>query len=438
MTADKQSILMPRLRFPEFRDGPAWLVPQLVDLYGFKRTYTLSRDQLNYETGTIRNIHYGDIHTKFKSLFQVSTECVPFVNPAASAGGFDDDAFCEEGDIVLADASEDLDGVGKAIEVVSLDGERVVAGTHTILASRRGSVPVVGFGGQLFQSAAVRSGIKKEAQGAKVYGISANRIAAVLLPVPPTEAEQQRIADCLGSLDRLIAAEDRKLEALRQHKQGLVQALFPRIDEDQPTIRFTKYRGNPGWKPRRISELLKKVAVPVVVETDTEYQEIGVRSHGKGVFHKPRVLGSRLGTKHVFRVVEDALVFNIVFAWERAVATTSCTEAGMIASHRFPMYLPKSNRCDVRFMKYAFLTQRGVHVLRVASPGGAGRNRTLGQAELGALTMLVPGRDEQAAIANTIESSDVLIAAQASLCDLIRQHKNGLMQLLFPNPEAIS
>ena len=69
--------------------------------------------------------------------------------------------------------------------------------------------------------------MKKEAQGAKVSGISATRISTVPIPVPPTKAEQQKIADCLGSLDDLIAAESRKLEALRQHKQGLMQQLFP-------------------------------------------------------------------------------------------------------------------------------------------------------------------------------------------------------------------
>jgi len=218
---------VPKLRFPEFRDDLTWLTPQLAELYRFKRTNTLSRDKLNYETGTIRNIHYGDIHTKFNALFRVGNEHVPYVNPDVSANAFDKDAFCEEGDIVLADASEDLDDVGKAIEVVSLDRECVVAGTHTILGTRRGSVPVVGFGGQLFQSNAVRAGIMKEAQGVKVYGISTNRISAVLVPVPPTASEQQHIADSLGSLDDLIATAGRKLEALRQHKQGLMQQLFP-------------------------------------------------------------------------------------------------------------------------------------------------------------------------------------------------------------------
>ena len=220
----------PRLRFPEFQDDPPWSAPLLADLYGFKRTNTLSRDKLNYVTGTIRNIHYGDIHTKFKPLFRVCDEHVPYVNPDSPVYGIDDDAFCEEGDVVLADASEDLDDVGKAMEVVSLDGERVVAGTHTILATRRGSVPVVGFGGQLFQSAAVRTGVRKEAQGAKVYGISAKRISAVPIPVPPTEAEQQKIADCLGLLDDLIAAEGRRIDSLRQHKRGLMQQVFPSLE----------------------------------------------------------------------------------------------------------------------------------------------------------------------------------------------------------------
>jgi len=152
---------------------------------------------------------------------------VPYVSPDSPANGIDDAAFCEEGDIVLADASEDLNDIGKAIEVVSLDGERVVAGMHTILATRLGSIPVVGFGGQLFQSTAVRTGIKKVAQCAKVYGISAKRISTVPIPVPPTEAEQQKIAICLGSLDNLIVAESRRIEALRQHKQGLMQQMFP-------------------------------------------------------------------------------------------------------------------------------------------------------------------------------------------------------------------
>jgi len=221
---------VPRLRFPEFRGDTTWLAPQLGELYGFKRTTTLSRANLNYEFGTLRTLHYGDIPTKFAPLFRMEDEHVPYITLDVASNGFDDEAFCEEGDIVLADASEDLDGVGTAIEVVSLNGERVVAGTHTILATRRGSVPVVGFGGLLFQSAAVRTAIKREAQGAKIYGISATRISAIPIPIPPTEAEQQRIAKCLASLEDVLAARARMIDTLKQRKQGLLQQLYPSLE----------------------------------------------------------------------------------------------------------------------------------------------------------------------------------------------------------------
>ena len=72
---------MPRLRFPEFEENPPWLVQKLSDIYEFKQTTPLSRDQLNYEVGTTKYIRCGDIRTRFKSLFRVEDEYVPYVNP---------------------------------------------------------------------------------------------------------------------------------------------------------------------------------------------------------------------------------------------------------------------------------------------------------------------------------------------------------------------
>ena len=196
-----------------------------------------------------------------------------------------------------------------------------------------------------------------------------------------------------------IAAEGRKLEALRAHKKGLMQQLFPREGETRPRLRFPEFRDAAEWKGRKIRDLLERVSLPIEVEAEQTYREIGVRSHGKGIFHKDQVKGSTIGTKRVFRVVEDALVVNIVFAWEQAVAFTTEAEAGMIASHRFPMVLPKENGCDVRFIMLAFLTPGGKHLLSLASPGGAGRNRTLGQDEFEKVEIVVPEKDEQARIA---------------------------------------
>lgn len=81
----------------------------------------------------------------------------------------------------------------------------------------------------------------------------------------------------------------------------------------------------------------------------------------------------------MFWVEPDCFVVNIVFAWERAVARTRKSDKGKIASHRFPMYKLKTNKADLNFICTFFKTQRGNEIMQFASPGGAGRNRTLGQ-----------------------------------------------------------
>lgn len=253
----------------------------------------------------------------------------------------------------------------------------------------------------------------------------------------PNEAEQQKIAECLSSVDELIAAQARKVEALKAHRKGLMQQLFPREGETQPRLRFPEFRKAKPWRERRIAEILTKVSIPVDVEEGRAYREIGVRSHGKGVFHKEPVDGKAIGEKRVFQVIPNALILNIVFAWEQSVATTSDEEVGMIASHRFPMFVSKAEDCDVRFVKYSLLTPRGKHLLGVASPGGAGRNRTLGQDEFEKMKLIVPSKDEQVRIADLVESADELTASQTSKLEALNAHKKGLMQQLFPCPEGV-
>ncbi len=216
----------PRLRFPEFREAGAWGVKRLGEIYRFKPTNSWSRDQLNYDSGTIKNIHYGDIHKELNRTFRIDDEVVPYVNDTL-ADSVKEDAFCEEGDIVLADASEDVDDIGKAIEIVDIGGQRLVSGLHTILASRIDHRIVVGFGAYLYASSGVRKQIQQRAQGAKVLGISKTQLAEVELAYPTEAREQQKIAHCLSSLDDVIGLESHKLDALKNLKKGLMQQLFP-------------------------------------------------------------------------------------------------------------------------------------------------------------------------------------------------------------------
>ncbi|TWH77162.1 type I restriction enzyme S subunit [Azomonas agilis] len=249
----------------------------------------------------------------------------------------------------------------------------------------------------------------------------------------PQEPEQQKIADCLTSLDELITLEAQKLDTLKTHKKGLMQQLFPAEGKTVPKLRFPEFREASEWKKQRISSLLVRAVRPLSVKIEETYREIGIRSHGKGIFHKEPVLGKSLGDKRVFHVEESAFVLNIVFAWEQAVAVTSVAEKGMIASHRFPMYKPREHKSDVEFIKYFFLTCKGRELLGIASPGGAGRNKTLGQKEFEKLEFLSPEKvEEQTTIACCLSSIDDLIAVQTQKLDVLKTHKKGLLQQLFP------
>lgn len=223
---------VPRLRFPEFRDVGEWKADAFHEIYDFKVTNSFSRDMLNYENGIVKNIHYGDIHTKFSILFNINDELVPFINPSVSLEKIRQECYCVEGDMIFADASEDLADVGKSIELVNLNNERLVSGLHTILARQRQNKMVLGFGGYLFQSQRIRKQIQKESQGAKVLGLSSGRLARIEVAYPSDKKEQQKIADCLSTIDVLITAQNQKLEALKTHKKGLMQQLFPSVGAD--------------------------------------------------------------------------------------------------------------------------------------------------------------------------------------------------------------
>lgn len=133
-----------------------------------------------------------------------------------------------------------------------------------------------------------------------------------------------------------------------------------------PNIHFPQFQKD--WKPKRFGDLTERISVPVDVKLDEMYQQIGIRSHGKGIFHKELVDGKSLGNKRVFWVQENCLIVNIVFAWEQAVAKTTANESGMIASHRFPMYEPVKNESDLDYLLQFFLTKKGKKLLEIASP----------------------------------------------------------------------
>lgn len=216
----------PALRFKDKsgKDFPGWQEKQFKELTLFLSTNSLSRSQLNYEQGTVKNIHYGDIHTKFRTLLKVEEADVPFINEDIKTDKIADENYCREGDLVIADASEDYNDVGKSIEIASLNGEKLLAGLHTFLV--RDKVPFAkGFKGYLMQSRDVRLQIMKMATGISVLSLSKANLSKLKISVPVYE-EQQKIATFLTAIDDKIENLEQQLEALKSFKKGVMQGLF--------------------------------------------------------------------------------------------------------------------------------------------------------------------------------------------------------------------
>lgn len=222
-----QNLFSQEIRFKDEQgnDYSDWEELELGDLYKFISTNSYSREKLNYDHGMVRNIHYGDIHTKFRARFKVAEEHVPFINKDVSLEKVTQDKYCQIGDLVIADASEDYADIGKTIELLDLNGEQVLAGLHTLLARLLSDDIYIGYGSYMVASEFVRKQIMRIAQGTKVLSISTGRMNKIKLTIP-SKKEQQKIADFLSVIDKKIELVAAELEKAQTFKKGLLQQMF--------------------------------------------------------------------------------------------------------------------------------------------------------------------------------------------------------------------
>ena len=194
-----------------------------------------------------------------------------------------------------------------------------------------------------------------------------------------------------------------------------------------PNLRFSSFAD--PFRIYTLKEVLQRISFPVTVDENKLYYQIGIRSHSKGIFYKEAEIGKQIGNKRIFWIEPNCLILNIVFAWEQAVAKTSEKEVGMVASHRFPMYKVLNNSLD--YIVDFFKTEKGKQLLQMASPGGAGRNKTLNQDFFLNSKIYLPSLNEQLKTTELIELIEDRIETQIKIInDLVLQKKCIISSLL--------
>lgn len=213
----------PKLRFPGFEGE--WEEKKFNDIFSLLSNNTCSRAEMDNNIGVALNVHYGDILTKYNEILDVQKTNIPYVTDNDLLVKYKD-SFLQDGDIIISDTAEDST-VGKCTEIQNHQEIIILSGLHTIPVRPQRKF-AKGYLGYFLNSESYHNQLLPLMQGAKVSSISRTAIKKTEIFFPSLP-EQQKIASCLSSLDEGIAAQQRKVEALKEHKKGLMQKLFPNL-----------------------------------------------------------------------------------------------------------------------------------------------------------------------------------------------------------------
>ena len=264
------------------------------------------------------------------------------------------------------------------------------------------------------------------------YGIRDGRSINVdeFLEMPlsyPAYPEQVDIGQTIDRLDNLITLHQRECDRLEKVRASLMQSMFPQPGETLPSIRFAEF--TKPWHSKQLGSLVTPFDHRIPTPTDG-YVRLGVRSFAKGTFLQDVPAEQAIGETELREVGPNNLIVNIVFAWEQAIAITSEADTIALVSHRFPQFSFNDGQCP-DFYRYALLDPRFRHHLWLASPSGAGRNKTLRVDEMLEYWILVPSFEEQRAIADFFAAFDRSLDARRRLCEALGHVKNALLSSMF-------
>jgi type I restriction enzyme, S subunit len=217
----KQGQRVPEIRFKGFKGD--WDEKNFEEVFLHISNNSLSRDNLNYNSGRARNVHYGDILVKFNEILDMEKEVLPFITNEALVAKFKGN-FLRDGDIIFSDAAED-ETVGKCVELLNVKNENILSGLHTIAVrpKKKFSSMYLGF---YLNSNSYHSQLIKLMQGTKVLSLSKTAIKNTIIQFPTESDEQLKIGNYFKNLDQLIDNQEVQITKLQNIKKALLAKML--------------------------------------------------------------------------------------------------------------------------------------------------------------------------------------------------------------------
>lgn len=270
--------------------------------------------------------------------------------------------------------------------------------------------------------------------------ISYAQFSELKLPIPAL-AEQQKIAECLSSVDELITAQARKVDALKAHKRGLMQQLFPREGKTQPRLRFSEFHNAGEWEATNLGDYFDPIRNGFV-GTATPYY---TTSDGVRYLQGRNIKKGRIAADNLIYITNDfhnrqckshlksgdILMVQSGHVGECAVVGSDFAGANC---HALVILTPKRALSSEFFVQYFYSPIGELAIFQITTGNTIKHILASG---LKTLPVLIPDLTEQQRIASCLTSLDALITAQTQQLEALKTHKNGLMQRLFPSSEEV-
>jgi len=385
MVKKGKSTLTPRLRFPEFRKAEGWELSTI---------------------GNLISLEYGE------SLPEHSRRSGPIpVMGSNGIIGYHDEELIKGPAIVIGRK-------GSVGRVNWVESNCFPIDTTFYVRNKEPSTNLIQFLHPLLRN----SKLEHRRDPGAVPGLNRNEVHSLAVAIPKA-SEQQKIADCLTSLDACIAAQGRKVESLKALKRGLMQALFPRKGETIPRLRFPEFRDAHAWSRLRVGDV---AAVKASGDLDST------------VFSVARS-GSFIHPVYSNGVERDGL-YGYYSRPEYPKGSVTITARGTlgIAFYRDCDFMGIGRLVVVRDLIKVnpyFLMVCWNHLAEI--PHEVTSIPQLTAIAVRTIILPIPGLDEQEKIADCLSTLDARIAAEAGKLGALKNHKNGLMQQLFPSPEDV-